>query len=226
MKKLIWATTCVGILAILGGCAGSGGAVIGNTNPRVRVVNAVTGTNVSATITDNNGSQTLLNNQPFASASTQAIVTNGNRTVTVTNPGGQIVCTQTPLFELSHDYTCIALGPVGANNMIVLSDTSQPAVGNALIRFADGLGAPDPVDIYMGPSGSSIAQANLLVNNISTNTGTAYMNVAAGQTKFFVTGSSDQIPISTQEFPLLADTKYTIVVGRNPNPVMFIVQEP
>jgi hypothetical protein len=108
--------------------------------------------------------------------------------------------------------------------VLFLSDVGNPGVGNASVRFANVAGGA-PVDIYMGPPGSTILTAAKLRDDIDSGSATLYMDVQGGSQKFFVTGQNDQIVQTEATFQIVESHHYTIVVGANPTTTLILVQE-
>lgn len=210
---LLFTTTTIG-------CGGAGDAIIGNRNPRVRVVNAFPGQNVDASFTDNQSTQNIMADRPFGTTTIEFIPTNGDNTVTFKEPGTATeIVSRTSLYELNKDYTVIGFGPAGSRNVLIASDAASPLFGRAAFRVMNV--SNGTVDVYTGASGSAIATATKIRDDLGSAAILPYQDVAEGTFRVFITNSGDTTVQAAEDFTLESGKTYTLIVGQNPGPVLF-----
>lgn len=219
MKKFGLAALAATVAIVTSGCAGAGDAIIGNRNPRVRLVNAFPATNVDASLTDKNGTQNVMTNAAFGDFTTEFIPENGDNTVTFSQTGGGQLVTRTSLYELNHDYTVVGYGGPGARNVLIASDAASPLFGQTAFRVMNVSGGD--VDVYIGASGSTLATATKIRDNLSSGAIFPYHNTDAGTSRIFITGSNNTVIQSQEDFTMENGKTYTLIVASNPGPVLF-----
>jgi hypothetical protein len=202
------------------GCGGTGDALIGNRNPRVRVVNAFPSQNVDASFVDSQGTQNIMADRPFGTVTTEFIPTNGDNTVIFREAGTATeILRRTSLYELNKDYTVVGFGAAGSRNVLIASEAAAPIFGRAAYRVMNV--SNGPIDIYTGPSGSTFAAATKVRDDLGTAAIWPYQDIAAGNMRIFITAGNSTTVLAEEDFTFETGKTYTIIMGQNPGPVMF-----
>jgi hypothetical protein len=221
MKKLLLAAALAVGFGAIQGCGGQGDALIGNTNPRVRLVNAFN-QNVSGTVTDRQGTRTLLQGQPFGTISQFQIFNNGQNTVAFLDAAtGANLAQRTFLQELNTTYSVVGFnGPGGDNNIIVLPDGTPPALRFASVRIANA--TQQPIDVYLtGVNGDPAPE----VNDLPSGQASGFFGAMQGMQSLRITSADGGTILVDQNFNFVEGRIVTFVVGNNPNPTLITVDQ-
>lgn len=220
MKHFVALAACVALTFSLSGCGGLGDGLIGNRNPRVRLVNAFPGTSVDASFTDSGGTQNIMANRPFGTTTIEFIPNNGNNTVTFNAGGGGAQLVQrASLYELNKDYTVVGFGGAGARNVLIASEAAAPLANRAAFRVMNV--SNGSVDVRTGASGSPIGASTMLRDNLPQASIFPYTDVAAGSMRVFVTSSDGLIVHSADDYTFESGKTYTIIVAENLGTTVF-----
>lgn len=220
MKRIGLTLLSATVLFSAVGCGGTGDALIGNRNPRVRVVNAFPNQSVDASLTDSNGTQNVMANEPFGTVTQEFIPENGVNTVlfTVGNGGAQIIANSS-LYELNKDYTVVGYGGVGNRNVLIASDAAAPLFNRAAFRVMNVSNAA--VDVRTGTSGSGIGTSTQISNDLSSGSILSYQDIPAGNMRIFVTDGTGAVIHSSDDYTFESGKTYTIIVAQNPATTVF-----
>lgn len=219
MKKFGLAALAATVAIMTTGCGGAGDALIGNRNPRVRLVNAFPATNVDASLTDSQGTQNVMTNAAFGDFTTEFIPENGQNTVTFKQTGGADLVSRSSLYELNKDYTIVGFGGPGARNVLIASDAASPLFGRTAFRVMNV--STNDVDVYLGASGSTLASATKIRDDLSASAIFPYFDTAEGSMRVFITGANDTVVQAAEDFTMESGKTYTLIVGQNPGTVLF-----
>jgi len=220
MKKLKLSLLMLTVALGAVGCGGAGDALIGNKNPRVRVVNAFPGLSVNASFTDNVMTQNVMAGSAFGTSTVEFIPNNGDDKVTFFDAATATeLVNKTSLYELNHDYTVVGFGGAGARNVLIASDAASPLFGQTAFRVMNV--SSGAVDVYQGDSGSTFAASTKIRDNLASAAIFPYQTVAAGTIRVFITGSNDTIVKAFDDFTLESGKTYTLIVAENPGTVLF-----
>lgn len=212
MKK---AAFFLAVLCVFG-CGGASN-LFSDDKPIIRVVNVVSGTSVDASVDDINGPVQFLDNQGFATASTNR-VTAGTRRVTFTDSTtNNLLVSEDLNVENGRSYTYVAFGVAGAVQGRNLAEIFNPSAGNAAVRVLQAGGTTNVfVDIYTGAAGSDISNATLFRNDLQSGTTVDYQNIPTGTTKFFITDPNNSANVLvSDDIDFVEGKHYTLIVARN-----------
>lgn len=224
MKKATWLPILVGVALLMGGCPEVGDSLVQNNNPKVRMANAVNGPAVDAFVTNNSDVTMLLDNQPFGSVSTLAVVDNGNRTLSFRDAAtGDVIAQRNVLLEVNKTYTVVGYGPMGADNMVIVNDTLEARPGQAALRIVHAADPPALVDIYRGPVGGGIGTATLLRDDLATGTSTLLTYQAVGPATIYVTGANNQDVLVSRDHTFDEFDVVTLLVANDGQPRLLII---
>lgn len=202
------------------GCGGSGDALIGNRNPRVRLVNAFPATSVDASFTDNQMTQNVMANEPYGTVTVEFIPNNGDNTVRFSQGGGGAeLVSRSSLYELNKDYTVVGFGGPGARNVLIASEPASPLFGRTAFRVMNVSDAT--IDVFTGASGSSLPAATKLRDNLGPAAILPYSDFAAGTMRIFITNEAGAVVFDQEDYTFESGKTYTIIVGQNPTVEMF-----
>lgn len=219
MKKAFFLAPLLAVALAVTGCGGSDTTgIVGNKNPRIRLVNDFADINrVDASV----GSTLLLNNQPFGTTSSYTIVDNGNRTITFINNGNNAdQVTRTDLLEENKFYTAIGVGGGLAGRQIILLTDGQDIVPNKTkVRFVNAYQGGN-VDVYITPtSTTSLAGQTPQLTNVPFGDEEAvYTEYIPGNYKIWVTaaGSQSTVHVGGASQTFATDTVVTYVFLNTP----------
>lgn len=202
------------------GCGGAGDALIGNKNPRVRVVNAFPGLNVNASFTDNVMTQNVMAGSAFGTSTVEFIPNNGDDKVTFFDAATSTeLVNKTSLYELNHDYTVVGFGGAGARNILIASDAVSPLFGQTAYRVMNV--SSTAVDVWEAPSGADFSAATKVRDNLSSAAIFPYRTINDGNIRVFITGSNDTVVKAFADYTLENGKTYTVIVAENPGTVLF-----
>jgi len=220
MKKLGFVSLAMLTFFGVVGCGGAGDALIGNRNPRVRLVNAFPGTNVDASFTDSQMTQNVMANEPYGTFTTEFIPTNGINTVRFSaGNGGPELANDSSLYELNKDYTVVGYGGPGNRRILIASEAASPLFGRTAFRVMNT--SDSTVDVFVGASGSTFANANRVKDNLASGTILPYGDYAAGTMRVFITNETGTVVLDEEDLTFETGKTYTIIVGQNPTVELF-----
>lgn len=208
---------------VAAGCGGSGSTALGlDSNPRVRVVNAISSPN-SANISIDD--QVIGTGSAFGFVSDYQVFKNGNHTTRFTDPttSGSLV-ESTNLYELNGYYTAIAYGDAAGNyHTLVLSEKPDTSTEGVKLRVvnASSLAASTPVDVYITAPDADITTATPTESNVAAgNTSVNYTDFSIGNAasvtlQVRITAVGSKVPIATTSVSLNAHETDTVVVTSN-----------
>lgn len=150
MKKLLALAPIAAL--VIAGCGGDGTGITNNTNPRIRVVNALPG--VDAVDVRVSGT-TVLDDATFGTVSAYKITDNGNRNVVFLDAtsGGEIINNES-LYEENEWYTVVGAGSAGNRTFIRFEDVrEEPVAGRTKLRVANADASVGPIDVFVTPVG-------------------------------------------------------------------------
>lgn len=156
------------ILAALGclalyGCGGSASTTLGiDTNPRIRLVNAIASPATSSILVD---TTTVQSNSNFGFATDYQIFKNGNHEIKFLDGTTQAsLVDSTELLELNHYYTAIAYQTSATTwGLLFLSDKPSPVITNGQIRVVNATNSA--VDVYVTAPGADISASTPTISN-------------------------------------------------------------
>lgn len=117
----------------------------------------------------------------FGTITSYVPVTPGTYTIAANSAGtAQVVSSAKNTFVPSTQYT-VLIGNTATNSQLTLKDQSQPApAGQIALRFIGQAPRSGAVDIYLLPSGQTLADIRPLATNVSLGANTGYLNAPAG----------------------------------------------
>lgn len=192
-RTLSQAAGLAALLGMLSGCQ----SITGNpTLSQVRIVDAspdAPGIDVyqgSAVLAYNLGLGTVTSYVPIAPGTYSVMVdTAGTKQQLVTAAG---------TFLNNAQYTVLVGNYAATLQELILKDQSQPAPsGDISIRIIDQSVKTGAVDVYMVPSGSTLAAALPILTDISFNTNSGYMNIPAGTYTLAVVPTGTKVSTAT-----------------------------
>lgn len=220
MKRFGLAALAFGVFFTATGCGGLGDAVIGNRNPRVRVVNAFPNQNTDASFTDSQGTQNVMADRPFGTVTQEFIPENGNNTVRFTMPGTNTeIVSRASLYELNKDYTVVGFGGPGARNVLIASEAASPLINRSAYRVMNVSNAE--VDVWTGASGSNFANATKVRDDLGTAAIWPYQDIPSGTMRVFITEANTNVVLASEDFTFESGKTYTLIIGQNPGVVLF-----
>jgi hypothetical protein len=223
-RKLAQVAGLAALLGTLPGCQ----SITGVPNlSQVRIIDAspdAPGIDVyqgSAVLAYNLGLGTITSYVPIAPGTYSVIVdTAGTR---------QQLVTATGTFLNNAQYTVLVGNYAVALQELILKDQSQPAPsGDISVRIIDQSLKTGNVDVYLVPSGSTLAGALPILTNIAFNSNSGYLNIPAGtytlvvvptgtivakSTSTLYTGAALSYPGGAARTLVLIDTLTTTVPG-------------
>ena len=106
-------------------------------------------------------------------------------------------------------YTLLISNIAASIQSQVLTDQSQPAPsGQIALRFLDEAVSPGAIDLYLVPSGSTLAKVNPLQTALVFGTNTGYLDVPTGTYTLYVVTSGTVIATTTVPLYTGASTTY------------------
>lgn len=117
-----------------------------------------------------------------------------------------------PTFAVGGRYTVIVFpGLSGATQVATLSGTFTPAVGRSGLRIFDALSSADVYDVYVTAPGAPLGLAGAA--GLSSGTGTAFFDVAAGTSQIRLTFAATQaVAVDAGNVTLVAGDSPTLVL--------------
>ena len=172
----------VPVLAVLAlaGCGGSGGGVLAQQSPRVRLFNGADGeSTVYATFQDANLNNLGVSpNAAYGSATTDTIIADTTATATIMASTGPLVTTTPALFRENSYYTLYALGGAfqGYRGLVV-TDSQLVAAGQTFGIRTVQLSTKNPnVDVYVVGGPIPLVSTTPLFTNVAYGTITSSSN--------------------------------------------------
>lgn len=220
MKNFITLAAFAALAFSVSGCGGLADGLVGNKNPRVRLVNAFPGTNIDASFTDSGGTQNIMADRPFATVTIEFVPNNGNNTVTFSGPaGGAEFISRSSLYELNRDYTVVGFGAAGSRNILTASEGASPLAGRAAFRVMNV--SNGVVDVRTAASGAAIGASTMVRDNLGLASNFPYQDVAAGSMRIFITNSDGSVVHSADDYTFESGKTYTIIVAENAGTQVF-----
>ena len=182
------------VLLALPGCQ----SVTGSTTlSQVRVINASPDAGGGA-IDVYQGSAPLAYNIGFGSNTSYVPLVPGGYSIIVDTPHTrQPLATASGTFLANQQYTVLVGNYAATLEELILEDQSQPAPsGDVSIRFIDQSVRAGVLDIYLVPTGSTLATTRPVQSGLAFNTNTGYMNLPTG-TYTLVAVPAGTVPTAT-----------------------------
>ncbi len=223
-KTLMQAAGLAALLGTLPGCQ----SITGNpTLSQVRIIDAspdAPGLDVYQ------GAGVLAYNLGLGTVTSYVPIAPGSYAVNVDTAGTkQQLVTASGTFLNNAQYTVLVGNYAASLQELILKDQSQPApTGDISVRIIDQSVKTGGVDVYLVPSGSTLAGALPILTDVTFNTNTGYMNVPAAtytlavvptgtkvsaSTATLYTGAAVAYPGSSARTLVLIDTVTTSVPG-------------
>jgi hypothetical protein len=209
LALLLGATCVVGLI----GCSGTDD-LIGQSNPRIRVFNAM---RVNDTLSATANGQTLATGLARGNASTETELSAGNYqlSVTRTSTGAEIV-NHTDLLETNTNYLLIVgndqATPDGFSGRLV-RENEDITSGMAEVTWDRATRVFGDVDIYMIPDGGDLSVATKVVmDQIGEDNQVFVMNPGLYHIKVFAKGTTTT-PLFTQDAVFSASHNYMMIVS-------------
>lgn len=191
---------------VLVGCGGTGGGILGQQTPRVRLFDAVTGeTTIYATYQDANlNNLGVSSHVSYGAATTDTLVSNTNITATIDAPTGALVTSPSVLLREGDDYTVYAFGTAFPGYHATVLQDSQTVSGSGssfgVRAFNLGQKAAD-VDVFVLPMSTALTTSNQVFTSLGSGLVTTSSNTAQA-----VDGNGYTLD------PINGDTVYTVTV--------------
>lgn len=117
----------------------------------------------------------------FGTITSYVPVTPGTYTITANSTGtGQVVSSAKNTFLPTTQYT-VLIGNTASSQQLTLKDQSQPAPSGQIdLRFIGQAPRAGAVDIYLLPSGQTLADVRPIATNVNLGANTGYLSVPAG----------------------------------------------
>lgn len=216
MKRGSIFLSLIGLAVMVVGCGGSDTTgLVGNKNPRIRVVNDYSDVSAVGATVDNT---TLLNSQAFGTSSAYTIINNGNRDIAFTDMSGSTnipLTSQTSLLEENHYYTAIGVGNSTAGRQIILlDDTATISANMAKVRVVNADQADTSVDVYFTATTTSdlTGETPQITGLTYGSAATLYTDFTPGTYKVWITPTGSKTPITSPNMTFATNTAVTLVV--------------
>lgn len=159
------------------------------------------------------GTSVLTYNLGFGTITSYIPINPATYTLSATTSGTKSTLASTRATLLNSKQQTLLLSNVAAQlQATLLTDQSQPApTGQIALRFLNEAISPGPLDVYLVPSGASLAKVNPIRTGLAFGDNTGYLNVPIGTyTLYLVTNGT---VIATTTVPLYTGGATTYAAG-------------
>jgi len=199
---------------LLVGCGGTTGTALGqNSNPRIRVVNAI-GTPNKVNVTIEN--QPILTSVQFGTVSDYNIFKNGSRDVQFLDGTSNGLLTDTdPLFSLNSFSSVIGYNTATGVSSFVLSDVPTSQSGSTSeVRVVNADSSAGALDVYVTAAGASITGATPTFANVAVaDAAQPYTQEIPGQFQVRVTTAGTKTVLASSIINVTAGQSITLVAA-------------
>jgi hypothetical protein len=159
------------------------------------------------------GNSALAYNLGFGTVTSYVPITPSTYTLTVDTAGTRTALSTTrATLANSKQYTMLVSNVAAQQQAQVLTDQSMPAPsGEIALRFLDESMSVGSVDLYLVPSGSTLAKVNPILTNVTFTQNTGYINVPTGTYTLYIVANGTVI--STTTVPLYTGPAVTYAGG-------------
>jgi Domain of unknown function (DUF4397) len=189
-----WSFVALFVLAaLIAGCGGGGSSSSTNTSTQLRVLNALASTRaIDATL----DSTIFVQGVAYGSASAYSNVAAGQHSIVI-EPSGTTASLVTQPINLvaSTQYTALASGQNLPSLTMLADNLTAPASGNFKFRVINASESVGFIDVYVTAPNTDLASATPGVSNLSFNSSSTYLSLAAGSYEIRVTPSGSKAVI-------------------------------
>ncbi len=159
------------------------------------------------------GNSALAYNLGFGTVTSYVPIAPSTYTLTVDTAGTKtVLATTRATLANSKQYTMLISNVAAQMQSQVLTDQSMPAPsGQIALRFLDESMSVGAVDLYLVPTGSTLAKVNPILTNVTFGMNTGYINVPTGTYTLYIV--SNGTVISTTTVPLYTGAAVTYPGG-------------
>jgi hypothetical protein len=192
VKRLAQAAGLAALLGTLPGCQSITG------NPSLSQVRIIDASPDAPGLDVYQGSSVLAYNLGFGTVTSYVPIAPGGYPIIVDTAGTrQQLVTASGTFLANAQYTVLVGNYAATLQELILKDQSQPApTGDISLRFIDQSVRNAGMDIYLVPSGSTLAGSKPVLTDVTFNTNSGYLNIPAG-TYTLVAVATGTIPSAT-----------------------------
>jgi hypothetical protein len=184
-SKCVYALITVCAIFIMAGCGGGSSSSTSDAGPEIRFVQATPSEGNSNVLIDS----TTAANVNYGAATSYLTETQGSHHIQFEPNGSSAVYVdQTLSLNNGTQTTMVASGispNIAANTFT--DESTVTTTGDASVRVINAAASMGPADVYIVPSGTSIANVSPTVSNLAFQAATTYQDIAPGSYEVFLT---------------------------------------
>lgn len=184
ISKCVYALLTFCAIFIIAGCGGGGSSSTSNTSPEIRFVQAAPNEGNSNILIDS----TTAANINYGAATSYLTETQGSHHIQFEPNGSSAVYVdQTLSLSNGTNTTLVVSGvsPIATNTFT--DENTVSTTGDASVRVINAAVNMGAADVYIVPSGTSIANVTPTVSSLAFQSGTSYQDIAPGSYEVFLT---------------------------------------
>ncbi len=185
LSKCVYALLTSSAIFVIAGCGGGGSSSTSSTSPEIRIVQATPSEGNSNVLIDS----TTAANVNYGAATAYLTETQGSHHIQLEPNGSSAVYADETLSLNNGTLTTFVVSGISPNitSNTFTDENTVSTAGDASVRIINAAANMGAADVYIVPSGTSIANVSATVPNLAFQSGTSYQDLAPGSYEIFLT---------------------------------------